>query len=723
MNVSAKKRQISVISALTKGANKGSVHHAKTLLTLAALSIAVLTGTELLAAQKPDPAGIVDLPSSINAGNPIGSISDHPWQNVNVDGMRIRLGWKDIETADGVYDWSLIDDCVALAAISGKFIGVSVFAGTSSPPWLMGADTFTDGTAYQNGSTITSFTANFVASDVGRVIVCDKFPLGTTIISQTSTVANLSAAATANRNGNLTFSILGRHPGVPFRVLTAPDAGAMPIPWDPIVLTKWTAFVAAFGARYDGNSNLLYVPMGGLGQSGESRVASAQDDIDYFEVSAVAAGYTATVDYSAAVVGWMATAQAITAAYMAAFPTTPPFFTGAAPFGSSGGGSAAMQAIVDWGVATYPGRFGIMNAQLNAVQTGGTPFTIISSNAATQPTGIQFLCSTATDDLVARLSLSPPYGDNPLLSAYDALNNSFTIAVNLGCKFAETYEDDVNNTAYQTMLATQGAALRSHAPIANLVVTVTDGKTTAFAGTTDSYTIVVTNPGPSNVTDAVVKDNFPGTFTGVTFSATQSGGASGFTSSGSGNISDKVTMPADSSITYIATGTISAAATGTLSNTATVTVPSGVTDPDVSNNSAKDTDTITVKADVKVTVTDGKSAVVAGQKNNYTITVTNSGPSNANGVIVRDSFPSVFTGVTFTATQTGGASGFTPSGSGNISDTVTLPASSHITYKARGTISASAHGTISDTATVTPPSGVTDSNLANNSWTDTDTVQ
>ena len=89
---------------------------------------------------------------------------------------------------------------------------------------------------------------------------------------------------------------------------------------------------------------------------------------------------------------------------------------------------------------------------------------------------------------------------------------------------------------------------------------------------------------------------------------------------------------------------------------------------------------------------------------------------------VSDSFPNTFTGVTYTATQSGGASGFTAIGTGNISDTVALPAAAHITYNAKGTISSSATGTISDTATVTAPSGVTDPNLANNSATDTDTL-
>jgi len=102
---------------------------------------------------------------------------------------------------------------------------------------------------------------------------------------------------------------------------------------------------------------------------------------------------------------------------------------------------------------------------------------------------------------------------------------------------------------------------------------------------------VVTNNGPSDVTGAVVTDNFPAIFTGITFTATQSGGASGFTASGTGNINDTVTMPAGSVITYIATGAISPSATGTLSDTVTVIPPIGVTDPNLANNRANDPDT------------------------------------------------------------------------------------------------------------------------------------
>src|SRR5205807_812884 len=161
------------------------------------------------------------------------------------------------------------------------------------------------------------------------------------------------------------------------------------------------------------------------------------------------------------------------------------------------------------------------------------------------------------------------------------------------------------------------------APSADLHVAVNDGKSAAVAGAKNIYTIVVSNAGPSYVSGAVVKDTFPSTFTGVTFSATETGGATGFSLSGSGNINNTVTMPPGSSITYKATGKISAAATGTLSDTASVTAPSGISDPDLANNSATDTDNITIKADLKITVTDGKTSAIPGAKSTYTIVVTN----------------------------------------------------------------------------------------------------
>ena len=104
--------------------------------------------------------------------------------------------------------------------------------------------------------------------------------------------------------------------------------------------------------------------------------------------------------------------------------------------------------------------------------------------------------------------------------------------------------------------------------------------------------------------------------------------------------------------------------------------------------------------------------------------VTNAGPSTVTGASVTDVFPNSLTGVTYTAAATGGATGFTSgTGPGNINDTVTMPSGSTITYTVHATVSPAATGTVSDTASVTAPAGVTDPTPANNTATDTDTVQ
>jgi uncharacterized repeat protein (TIGR01451 family) len=249
---------------------------------------------------------------------------------------------------------------------------------------------------------------------------------------------------------------------------------------------------------------------------------------------------------------------------------------------------------------------------------------------------------------------------------------------------------------------------------ADLQITKTDNLTSAVAGSSITYDIVVTNNGPDAVTGAVVADTLPAELTGATFTATGTTGAANFDASGSGSINDTVDLASGSSITYVVTATVGAAATGSLANTATVTAPSGVTDSDLTNNSVTDTDTLTAEADLKVTKSDNATTVVPGASVTYTIVVTNSGPSDVTGASVTDAFSAALTGVTYTATATSGATGFTASGSGAINDTVNLPSGSTITYTVHGTVSASATGSVTNTATVTAPAGVTDPNATNN---------
>jgi uncharacterized repeat protein (TIGR01451 family) len=289
-------------------------------------------------------------------------------------------------------------------------------------------------------------------------------------------------------------------------------------------------------------------------------------------------------------------------------------------------------------------------------------------------------------------------------SATGSLSNTATVTAPGGVTDAGG-----NNSATDTDTLT---------PAADLSITKTDGAATEVPGTSVTYTITVTNAGPSDVTGATVADVFPATITGVNYTSAPTGGATGNTA-GAGNINDTVNMPTGSTITYTATGTIASSATVSVSNTATVTAPGGVTDAG-GNNSATDTDTLTTTADLQITKTDGATDEVPGTPVTYTITVTNAGPSNVTGATVADTFPATITGVNYTSVPTGGASGNT-AGAGNINDTVNMPSGSTITYTATGTISSSATVSVSNTATVTAPGGVIDAG-GNNSATDTDTL-
>lgn len=244
--------------------------------------------------------------------------------------------------------------------------------------------------------------------------------------------------------------------------------------------------------------------------------------------------------------------------------------------------------------------------------------------------------------------------------------------------------------------------------------------TTAVPGQSVTYTITVTNNGPRPVTGAVVKDLFPSAITSDNFTAVGTGGAAGFTASGTGNINDTVDLPVNATITYTVVAQIASSATGSLVNTATVTAPADPPDPNLANNTATDTDTLTPIADLAITKTDNSDTAVPGSQVTYTITVTNNGPSDVTGATVSDTIPSAFASYTVSGTN-----GFNSSGSGGsaFSDThANLASGASITYTITGTLSQTVTGNLTNTATVAAPSGTTDPTSGNNSATDSDTL-
>ena len=288
----------------------------------------------------------------------------------------------------------------------------------------------------------------------------------------------------------------------------------------------------------------------------------------------------------------------------------------------------------------------------------------------------------------------------------------------------------VNNTATATASITN---------VADLQITNSDGSASVTAGSPDTYTVIVSNNGPSDVSGATVSDIAPSGFNSTSWTATFSSGVTGVTTNGTGNIGDTVYIPTGGTITYTITGTVSPTASGTLTTLAQVARPSGSTDPNTGNNMASDSDTIissNIPVDLSVVVSDSNGGTTSNGNtsggtatvNNpvtYTIVVTNTSASNAvNGVSIVDSLSSsYFSGTpSYTENASGGATvstgGASPT-SGNIQENAAnMPALSSITYTLVGTVSSSATNFIFDTASVNVPQGFTDTNSSNNSSTD-----
>ena len=258
-------------------------------------------------------------------------------------------------------------------------------------------------------------------------------------------------------------------------------------------------------------------------------------------------------------------------------------------------------------------------------------------------------------------------------------------------------------------------------PTVDLAITKDDGITQVQPNGTVNYTIVVSNVGPSDVIGATVIDNFPSELTDVSYTSAVNGTANGNTN-GIGNINDTVNISAGSSITYDITASVVSSATGSITNTAVVTTPQGTIEFNTDNNTATDVDTVIPTVDLTVTKTDNVTEVEIGEVLNYVVTVGNDGPSDVSDVSFVDTLPSELTNVSYTSSATGGAAGNSPTGTGDINETLELPASSQVTYLVEATVDDDAVGPIANTATVTAPAGVTETNTTNNTATDVDTV-
>ncbi len=205
-------------------------------------------------------------------------------------------------------------------------------------------------------------------------------------------------------------------------------------------------------------------------------------------------------------------------------------------------------------------------------------------------------------------------------TATGLLINSATANVPSGITELNT----VNNLAIDTDTLT---------PQVSFSLTKTDGRTTVAPGETLVYTIVVTNNGISAVSGATLTDSFPNALQSVTWSCNASTNSScSIAGVQSGNINIGLNLYPGGTATITANATVKLTASGTINNTAYLASP---IDPSTNNKTASDATNIVPQADLVVSV----NAPVTAPTNTpitYTITITNTGPSTATNVQLKD---------------------------------------------------------------------------------------
>lgn len=308
------------------------------------------------------------------------SINSRVLTNRYVDGIVLQYSWAVIEPRDAVFNWKPVDSQIAQAEASGKKIALSVTAGYQSPSWL-----------YAEGAE-------------GFQFVWDKPSWGPP----------------------------------PCSVQT------IPVPWDPIFLARWTAFVQAFGARYGSNPAVSNVKVTGLNSktSEISLPLSVNAPINGGQCTSFndvadwqAVGYTRTKVEAA----W----QQIANSYQASFPDkqfTAELVPGFPPIDDDGN-------IIPRATADYQVSADIIS---NGIADYGLQF--VGQNNGLSATWIWPTLVSVSGQIDTGYQMVGVMGNN--------LQAAVTLAVQSNAKFLEIYTTDILNPKLQSVLASAHQSLQ-----------------------------------------------------------------------------------------------------------------------------------------------------------------------------------------------------------------------------------------------------------------------
>ena len=300
----------------------------------------------------------------------------------------------------------------------------------------------------------------------------------------------------------------------------------------------------------------------------------------------------------------------------------------------------------------------------------------------------------AGNDVTCDLGTLAP-GDQVVITLAGGVPPDFTGELtNTATVASPTDDTPANNSA---------TANPTTSPGADLSIIKTASPAVPVPGEDITWTVTITNAGPSVARDVVIADDVLDALTGVT--------ASGPCTVGAGNevtcdLGDVGVGGVDASRTITITGRIPSDFTGDLGNTATVASP---TDTTPGNNSSSTDGTAEPDSDLSITKTAAPSDPVPGRDTTWTITVTNAGPSVATGVVVRDDVADALTGLTATSDLT--PDPCTIAAGNDVTCRIgTMAVGTTVTVTITGRVPASFVGDLDNTATVTSPTDLTPGN-------------
>jgi uncharacterized repeat protein (TIGR01451 family) len=180
-------------------------------------------------------------------------------------------------------------------------------------------------------------------------------------------------------------------------------------------------------------------------------------------------------------------------------------------------------------------------------------------------------------------------------------------------------------------------------PAANLVLTQTDGPDPLVVSEDLTYSLVVSNSGPSQATGVVVADALPSSLALLSAVASQ-----GACTNDNGVVRcDLGSLDAGGSALIVLEAHTLLASVITNAPTVSSTLP----DPDPVNNTSQEETVVAPAADLALYQTDSPDPVLVGEPLSYTVTVTNLGPNEATGVRLMDTLPAAGNLISATTSQ------------------------------------------------------------------------